>query len=93
LFQLLVDGDPNNRRWVLLCGMGPNHVQYFIGDWDGTRFTIDPEANGDDPNWLDYGPDYYAARTYRDYDEVENRTILMAWLGNREYANFVPTAR
>ena len=30
----------------LLCGMGPNKEQYFIGDFDGTTFTIDPDANG-----------------------------------------------
>lgn len=256
LFQLPVDGDPNNPRWVLLCGMGPNKEQYFIGDWDGTQFTLDPEANGylvtgkglagevfadfesglpegwiidgdaisvgenerlglykptgllgggllstytpgsytgdrgavtitspsftvsnravnfllsggahgkdtavnlivngevvrsasgdstmqmrwvgwdvsefygaqahiqivDDftgadvgfvnvdhimfsdvlmetgrehANWLDFGPDYYATRTYRDYDEAETRTVLMGWLGNWEYAREVPTS-
>ncbi|MBN8638772.1 MAG: GH32 C-terminal domain-containing protein, partial [Anaerolineae bacterium] len=42
-------------------------------------------------NWLDYGPDYYAVRAYRDYDEVESRTVLMGWLGNWEYARWVPT--
>jgi fructan beta-fructosidase len=91
LIQLPVEGDASDQRWVLMCGMGPNRVQYFIGDWDGTQFTLDPAANGTDPHWLDYGPDYYAARTYRDYDEVEDRTVLMAWMGNWEYANWVPT--
>ncbi len=255
LFQLPVDGDPNNTRWVLLCGRGPNTVQYFIGDWDGTQFTLDPEANGyllrgdglpgtifadfeaglpdgwtvngdainvgdtlnlglyrvtgllgtrflstfipaaplgftgqstitstmftiehsainfllaggdydeqavvnllvngevvrsatgagdylmrwvgwdvaefngqtaqiqivdavtaadagflnvdhilfsdvlmetgrEHANWLDYGPDYYAVRAYRDYDGIEDRTVLMGWLGNWEYARWVPT--
>jgi fructan beta-fructosidase len=245
LFQLPVDGDPNNRRWVLMCGMGPNKVQYFMGDFDGTQFTLDPSANGyllrgeglpgtvfadfdqglpggwtvdgDQPialgsgdnlgfyrvtgflgsgflstytpdslsgdrasvtvtspsfviekaainflvsggnhydhtsaagdntthmkwvgwdvsdlkgseaqiqivddytggdighinidhiifsdvlmesgrehaNWLDFGPDYYAVRTYRDYDRVENRVVTMGWMGNWEYANAVPSS-
>lgn len=255
LFKLPVDGDPDTTRWVLLCGMGPNRVQYFVGNFDGTRFTLDPAANGyllrgegipgtvfadfenglpdgwtidgeqvavgpgdnlgfykltghlgsgflstytpdslsgdrgivtvtsppfvieknvinflvsggihfDDTsvnlivdgavvrsatggnttymkwvgwdvselkgaeaqiqivdnytagdfghinvdhivfsdvlmesgrehaNWLDFGPDYYAARTYRDYDNVEDRTVIMAWMGNWEYARDVPT--
>lgn len=256
LFQMPVDGDPDNPRWVLLTGMGPNRVQYFIGDFDGTQFTLDPAANGyllrgegipgtvfadfedglpdgwtaeGDPvavgpgdnlgfykvtgalgagflstytpdslsgdrgqvtvtspmftvehsainfllsggahtnlaavnllvgdkvvrtasgdgtmqmkwvgwdvsefagqtaqiqivdrytagdsgflsvdhilfsdtlmetgrehaNWLDYGPDYYAVRSYRDYDNAEDRTVLMGWMGNWEYARDIPTS-
>ena len=46
LFQIPVDGDPDRTAWVLLCGMGPNKEQYFIGDFDGTQFTLDPAANG-----------------------------------------------
>lgn len=256
LFQVPIDGDPNNTKWVLLCGMGPNREQYFIGDFDGTQFTLDADANGyllrgegipgtvfadfenglpegwaseGDPvavgagdnlgfykvtgtlgsgflstytpeslsgdrgkvtitspqftvensainflisggahsnltavnllvdgevvrsasgdnttqmkwvgwdvsefagqtaqiqindnytagdvgylnvdhivfsdtlmetgrehaNWLDYGPDYYAVRSYRDYDGAENRTVLMGWMGNWEYAQTIPTS-
>ncbi|MCC6804222.1 MAG: GH32 C-terminal domain-containing protein, partial [Anaerolineae bacterium] len=247
---------PNNTRWVLLCGMGPNTEQYFIGDFDGTQFTLDTEANGyllrgegipgtvfadfenglpegwtaegepiavgagdnlgfykvtgtlgagflstytpdslsgdrgtatitspvftiehsainflisggahsnlaaanllvdgkvvrtasgdgtmqmkwvgwdvsefagkaaqiqivdnytagdagflnvdhvvfsdtlmqtgrEHANWLDYGPDYYAVRSYRDYDNAEDRTVLMGWMGNWEYARDIPTS-
>jgi fructan beta-fructosidase len=41
VFQLSVDGNPDNKKWVLLCGMGPNKAQYFIGDFDGNAFTVD----------------------------------------------------
>jgi fructan beta-fructosidase len=105
LFQLSVDGDPNHKKWVLLCGMGPNREQYFIGDFDGQKFTLDPalnaylngslptSSNGSErANWLDFGADYYAVRTYRDYDNIENRVVSMGWLGNWEYANNVPTS-
>ncbi len=256
IFQLSVDGDPNHKKWVLLCGMGPNREQYFIGDFDGEKFTLAPALNGyllrgeglpgkvfadfenglpegwtvegdkiavgndeglgiyrlsgfigskflstytpgtetgdrgkvkvtspaftidkafmnflisggnypnqagvnllvngtvvrsatgdgtdimkwagwdvaefkgkqaqiqilddttiadfghvnvdqimlaDTPalagrehaNWLDFGADYYAVRTYRDYDNAENRVVTMGWLGNWEYANDVPTS-
>jgi sucrose-6-phosphate hydrolase SacC (GH32 family) len=255
LFPLPVDGDPANIKWVLLCGMGPNRVQYFVGDFDGRSFTLDSAANsyllagtgvpgtvfadfeqglpagwqiagapsavgadsdpgrerptghigaevlstaaisgrpgdggtvtitsppfvightainfliagGGDPaaqvnliirgavvrsafgnntpymhwinwnvsefkgaeaqleivdkptaadvlplavdhivfgdvpmetgrehaNWLDFGPDYYAVRIYRDYDAVEDRTVTLGWMGNWEYANTVPTS-
>lgn len=40
----------------------------------------------------DYGSDFYAARTYRDYDNAENRTVLMGWMGNWDYANLTPTS-
>ncbi|MGZ6347026.1 MAG: glycoside hydrolase family 32 protein [Anaerolineales bacterium] len=105
LFQLSVDGDPHHKKWVLLCGMGPNREQYFIGDFDGQKFTLDPALNGflkgsppassngpERAAWLDYGADYYAVRTYRDYDNAENRVVSMGWLGNWEYANAVPTS-
>src|SRR5258708_22350475 len=44
-FQLSVDGNPNNKKWVLLCGMGPNREQYFVGDFDSEKFTLDPALN------------------------------------------------
>lgn len=256
LFQLPVDGDPNQQKWVMLVGMGPNKEQYFIGDFDGEKFTLDSAASGyllrgeglpgevfadfengmpegwtvegspaavgsgdnlgpyrtagflgssflstytpgaekgdrgqvivtspeftihtrsinfliagssngaetgvklmidgkavrsakgdgtdvmkwvswdvaqfagkqaqirvvdqrtaadgghvsvdhfmfsDTPaldgreqaNWLDFGPDYYAVRTYHDYDNTDDRVVAMGWLGNWEYANSVPTS-
>ncbi|MBP1662946.1 MAG: hypothetical protein H6Q19_86 [Bacteroidetes bacterium] len=40
----------------------------------------------------DYGSDFYAARTFRDYDNAENRTVMMGWMGNWNYANSTPTS-
>lgn len=93
LVELPLDGDPSQTKWVLFCGMGPNRVQFFVGDFNGTTFTPDSSSTGGeaDANWLDYGPDYYAARTYRDYDQLEQRTVMMAWMGNWQYANKVRT--
>lgn len=45
LFQLPLNGDPNNQKWVMTCGMGPNRMQFWVGDFDGKTFTIDPEEN------------------------------------------------
>lgn len=41
--------------------------------------------------WLDYGTDFYAARTWRDIDQASNRTVFLGWMGNWAYANEVPT--
>jgi sucrose-6-phosphate hydrolase SacC (GH32 family) len=42
LAQVPVEGADGFRKWVLICSMGPNAVQYFVGDFDGTRFVMDP---------------------------------------------------
>ena len=49
LFELPVDGDPDNTRWVLLVNLNPGGIaggsgaQYFVGDFDGTSFTVEDE--------------------------------------------------
>ncbi len=45
LFELPLNGDPQNMKWVMTCGMGPNRMQFWVGDFDGTTFSIDPEEN------------------------------------------------
>ncbi|MFI8850111.1 GH32 C-terminal domain-containing protein [Streptomyces sp. NPDC053499] len=50
LFPLAVDGDKNNIKWVLVVNINPGGIaggsaaQYFIGDFDGKKFT--PEDKG-----------------------------------------------
>jgi sucrose-6-phosphate hydrolase SacC (GH32 family) len=47
LFPLPVAGEPGRTQWVLIISVnhgslsGGSGVQYFIGDFDGTRFTAD----------------------------------------------------
>lgn len=47
LFELPVDGDPENTRWVMGVNLNPGSVaggsggQYFVGDFDGTTFTAE----------------------------------------------------
>jgi len=43
-------------------------------------------------NWIDWGSDFYAARIFRDYDNVEQCAIWLAWMGNWDYATSVPTS-
>jgi len=75
---------------VLIIGVN-GKTQYFIGDFNSqTGFKVD--RNYDTDLIADYGSDFYAARTFRDYDNVERRTVMIAWLGNWDYANSTPTS-
>ncbi len=53
LFELPVDGNPSQTRWVLVISVnhgalwGGSGVQYFIGDFDGTRFVAAPSHTVD----------------------------------------------
>jgi sucrose-6-phosphate hydrolase SacC (GH32 family) len=40
-FPLAVDGDPNKKKWLLAISVQPLSGQYFIGDFDGKKFTLD----------------------------------------------------
>jgi fructan beta-fructosidase len=42
-FPLPVDGDPLNIKWVLVISAQTCNGQYFIGDFDGKRFTLDQQ--------------------------------------------------
>jgi fructan beta-fructosidase len=87
LFTLEYDG---KTYWVLLVSInpgGPNGgsaTQYFIGDFDGKKFT----ASHEDIRWLDYGPDNYAGVTW---SNTGNRRIFIGWMSNWDYANNLPS--
>ena len=89
LFALPVEDEPVLTRWVLkvdvLRGTG---AQYFIGDFDGTRFTSDLAAH--EIRRVDYGNDFYAAQSWS--DEPKDRRIWLAWMNNWPYANDIPTS-
>ncbi len=79
------------NKWVLLCNINPGGIyggsatQYFVGDFDGKRFT----TNQKQTLWLDYGKDHYATVTFS--NAPQNRHIALAWMSNWQYANNVPT--
>ena len=64
---------------------GGSATQYFVGDFDGKRFTTNQKAT----LWLDYGKDHYATVTF--FNAPYNRRIALAWMSNWQYANNVPT--
>lgn len=96
LFELTVDGDESNKRWVMLVSIGDNpsfeegsRTQYFIGKFDGKTFV---NENSDDTLlWLDFGRDNYAGVSWSDIPEGDGRRIYIGWMSNWRYANVIPT--
>ncbi len=89
-FQLPVNGDKKNMKWVMImninpgCIFGGSATEYFVGDFDGKNF-ICPDA--DDVKWLDYGKDHYATVTF---SNTADRVLAMTWMSNWQYANLTP---
>jgi fructan beta-fructosidase len=90
LFQLSVDGNPNNKKWVLVVSYDWAHEQYFVGDFDGTTFKTD-KNQPETALMVDQGLDFYASRTFRDYDNTLKSTTSMGWVATWDYAPIVPT--
>ncbi|KAL2782557.1 concanavalin A-like lectin/glucanase domain-containing protein [Aspergillus keveii] len=72
-------------RRITPPGLG---TQYFVGSFDGTSFTADPESL-QQTNWLDYGPDFYAALSFSGLPTDER--IDITWMSNWQYATAIPT--
>ena len=71
IFELPVDDDPDNTKWVFWGAAG----KYYVGSFDGTTFT--PEG---DAQRADYGANFYAAQTWSDVPESDGRRIQIAWM-------------
>ena len=89
-FQLPVNGDEKNKKWVMTmninpgCWFGGSATEYFVGDFDGKNFTC-PDANK--VKWLDWGKDHYATVTF---SNTGNRVLAITWMSNWQYANLTP---
>jgi fructan beta-fructosidase len=96
LFELPVEGSEGETKWVLQVDMNPGAVaggsggQYFVGDFDGQKFSQDPTTEGQ-ALWVDYGRDFYAVQSYSDIPEEDGRRIWLAWMNNWDYGQSIPT--
>lgn len=81
--------------WALKVGLNPGSLQggsgeqYFLGQFDGERFTPSSEAGAQ--GWTDYGKDSYCAISYNHLRAGE-RPTLVGWMSNWDYAAKLPTA-
>ncbi len=65
LVEVPVKGGGNQKKWLLFVGAGTDKVQYYVGDFDGTKFTIDPSTW----NYLRYGTGL-DGEVFADFEQV-----------------------
>jgi fructan beta-fructosidase len=76
MFPLLLDGDPQREKWVVVDGSG----DYVVGRFDGQRFEGETaKLKGD------YGPNFYATMTFDGMPKDDDRRIQMAWMRGGAY--------
>ncbi|MGM9719884.1 MAG: DUF4980 domain-containing protein [Prevotella sp.] len=92
LMKMKVRGT-DKEKWMLICNINPggpfggSATQYFIGEFDGHKFTCEDEPS--ETKWMDYGKDHYATITFD--NAPDGRHVGVAWMSNWQYANQVPT--
>ena len=70
MFELPVDGNPANRKWVVYGAGG----DYKIGRFDGTQFAADGEIIK-----FEYGNCFYASQTFNNMPASDGRRVQMSW--------------
>jgi len=70
VFELPLDGDEKNRKWVLQDANGA----YLVGQFDGKQFVKEQ-----DPLVMDMGRDFYAAQTFFHPNLPGDDLIQIAW--------------
>ena len=92
LMKMKVRGT-EKEKWMLICNINPggpfggSAAQYFIGQFDGHKFTCEDEPS--ETKWMDYGKHHYATITFD--HAPDGRRSAIAWMSNWQYANQVPT--
>ncbi|WP_261134609.1 glycoside hydrolase family 32 protein [Bacillus sp. Marseille-Q3570] len=84
-------------KWVLGVSANgksigkPNTYAYWVGHYNGTEFIPDHE----EPEWLDYGFDWYGGVTFEDgtSDNQLSHRYALAWMNNWAYADHSPTLK
>jgi len=70
-FEMPVDGDASNKKWVLIQGNG----KYSIGTFDGIEFKEETERYS-----CDVGPNFYATQSWGNVETGDGRRIQAAWM-------------
>ncbi|GAB6853428.1 glycoside hydrolase family 32 protein [Asaia astilbis] len=89
LIEIPVEG--GGSRWVLFISVNPGSptggstTQYFVGSFDGSRFTPDDTVIG----LIDFAKDAYALQCFENMPGKE--AVAISWLSNWQYCQELPT--
>jgi sucrose-6-phosphate hydrolase SacC (GH32 family) len=70
LFELNIDGNKSNKKWILYAANG----RYDIGQFDGKKFIPETKSIR-----LHYGNCFYASQTFNNIPKEDGRRIQIAW--------------
>ena len=76
LFELAVDGDASNTKWVFWGAAGV----YRLGNFDGSTMTFETDAIK-----CELGPNGYAAQTWSDIPAEDGRCLQISWMLRGQY--------
>ena len=79
MYTIAVDGNPNNRKWVIADA----GTRYEVGDFDGVmwRGFGDKDEHGDRLRF-DYGDAWYAAQVFN--QAPDGRVVHVGWLRSKQ---------
>ncbi len=75
-FELPVDGNRDNMKWVMIQGNG----NYSVGTFDGIQFKEETARYA-----CDIGPNFYATQTWANTDTGDGRRIQAAWMRSSDF--------
>lgn len=76
MFQMPLDGDTGQMKWVIINGDG----SYVVGQFDGRHFL--PETT---KQMGDLGRNFYATMTWNNMPKADPRRIQIAWMRGGKY--------
>ncbi|MDQ0897701.1 glycoside hydrolase family 32 protein [Paenibacillus sp. V4I7] len=93
----LMQANDGTFKWVLGASANgksigkPNTYAYWTGNFNGKAFF--PDHN--EPQWLDYGFDWYGAVTFEEGKDSDkyNLRYALAWMNNWDYPHNTPTLK
>ena len=77
-FELPVDGNKGNQKWVLIQGNG----NYSTGTFNGTEFKEETKRFA-----CDVGPNFYATQSWHNTDTGDGRRVQTAWMRGADFVD------
>jgi fructan beta-fructosidase len=86
-------GEPLGTGQSALVGTG-HHLQAGTGQTGGGQVPdgeTEVTQSGEVAQWVDYGPDFYAAVSWSNAPQTDGRPPWIGWMNNWRYAEKIPT--